>query len=77
MLQYGHADKNVLIKKLRLENRAYSRAQGSDQVSSAGVRASGTRRVVVEAWGAVAAWAGLVRGEGVITRRAQSAGACP
>ena len=76
LLQYGHADKNVLIKKWRLENWAYSLAQGSDQVSSAGVRASGTGRVVAEAWGAVAAWFGLVRG-----RRggdhAQSAGACP
>ena len=53
-----------------LESWAYSLAQGSDQVSSEGVRASGTRRVVVEAWGGVAAWFGLVR-EGVITRRAQ------
>ena len=40
-----------------------------DRVSSAGIRASGTRRVVVETWGAVAAWFALV--QGVITRRAQ------
>ena len=76
-LQYGPADKNVPIKKFRRESWTHSPAHGSDQVSCAGdVRASGNRRAVVEVWGTVATWFGLVRG-GVITRRAQSAGACP
>ena len=76
-LQYGPADKNVPIKKFRRESWTHSPAHGSDQVSCAGdVRASGTRRAVVEVWGTAATWFGLVRG-GVITRRAQSAGACP